>query len=103
MPKYTRADYMRGDVSHQDYYAQFATIAVIACVTARIGKARIQASKDEYFNDIPLAEWDELDGQIRAYVGRRIAEANSGGVSLADTVCVAKAAARLIKASKEPT
>lgn len=101
--KFNRKAYMAGECTHQQYYAQFATPAVIRLVGNHIGVSRIVMSADEHFNDIPLREWDALEPSIRSLVGREIAEANkstSGGVaciSLSDCVCAAKAAAQLIR------
>lgn len=96
--KHTRKDYMSGEVSHGEYYAQFITKEVKRLVKSRIKSKRIMQSKNDFFNDIPLVEWDALSPSIRQYVGYALGVANgTGGVSLSDCVCVAKAAARMIK------
>ena len=115
--KYTRKEYMAGKVSHNDYEAQFVNGEVINYVLRGIGRDRILASKDEHFNDIPLAKWDALCGV--SFFGSQMsgspsfpnaflvglanittyAEEKSYGahVSCSDGVCLLKAAARIIK------
>lgn len=93
----TRKQYLAQEVSHQEYYGQFVTDGVRRIVAAAIGNG-IFNSVDPHFNDIPLDKWDRLYFIIRSAVGRQINEANdSVGVSLSDTVCVAKEAARQIR------
>lgn len=94
--KHTRKERMKGECTHNEYYDQFVTKGVINLVKS-IGEDRIKKSTDEHFNDIPLKEWDGLHRYILGMAGRSIAEASNGGVSLSDTVCVAKAAARRIR------
>jgi len=105
--KYTRKDYMSKKCSHDEYYAQFVNSSVLHLVKSFIGEAKIKKSTDPHFNDIPLKQWDTLNTDIRYICGRSISESNAstcaedvkqGGISLSDTVCVAKAAARQIKA-----
>lgn len=96
--KYTRKQYMAGECTHEQYYGQFVTPAVIQTVLQKIDEAQIKRSTDPAFNDIPLYKWDWLHSHIGTLVGRALMEANGGiGYSLSDTVCVAKAAARMIK------
>ena len=87
---------------HQTYYAQFCPQGLISAVVARIGAERILASTGPHMNDIPLQRWDDLAGLVRTYSERKLREANgSGGVSLSDCVCTAKAAARIFKDSNQ--
>jgi hypothetical protein len=103
--KYNRAAYMANECTHAEYYAQFVTEGLMNAVGSAIGVARIKASTDEHLNDIPLQQWDNLQGLVKAYCGSALADSNastSGGVrslSLSDCVCVAKAAAHAIKAA----
>jgi hypothetical protein len=99
--KYTRKEYMSGDCSHREYYDQFVDSNVRQDVADFIGVENILKSKDKYFNDIALSNWDMMAPVMRMLCGKSVARANgSGGVSLSDMVCVAKAAARQIKESK---
>lgn len=94
---YTRKQYMAKEVTHQEYYEQFGQ-HLIALVANWVGEDRIKASTDESFNDIPLSIWDAMAPNVRQIVGRSIADANgTGGISLSDCVCAAKAAARMIR------
>ena len=97
MKTFNRKQYINGGCTHQEYYAQFG-VSLVDFVERSIGRERILSSTDKYFNDIHLREWDNLGGGVMAICGRAIAEANgSGGVSLSDCVCSAKAAARIIQ------
>jgi hypothetical protein len=98
--KYTRKQYMAGEVSHGDYYGQFVTTSVLGLLPT----PRVLDSKDEHFNDIPLKTWDHLAGCLSPGVIAKVAESNAtvtaGGVrsiSLSDKVCVLKAAARQVR------
>ena len=102
----TRKEYMADSKNlHKLYYEQFVTSGVIQLVKNRIGLQRIINSTDPYFNDIPLIEWDRLNGLVKTYSDTRKkseAEGCEKGKylwSLSDGVCIAKAAARMIKSS----
>ena len=90
---------MEGKVSHQDYYTSFVTPEVLDLVSKQIGAYRIATSTDSHFNDIPLNSWDRLHFYIHNLCGKAVQQANgNGGYALCDSVCIAKAAARLIRA-----
>jgi len=102
----TRKQYLTNKVSHDQYYGQpaFCTPEVKSMVARAIGLKRILESTEPHFNDIPLRQWDDLHPAVILLVGNSLREANgtggiygTGGISLSDTVCIAKAAARLIK------
>jgi hypothetical protein len=98
-----RKQYMTNEVSHDQYYGQpaFCTPEVKSLVARFIGIGQIVKSTDPHFNDIPLLRWDALHTNIIGLVGKAIAEANgTGGISLSDTVCIAKAAARQLKEAR---
>lgn len=95
----TRTQYMNKECTHHEYYNQFGKY-LVGLVSAHIGKQRILASTDPHLNDIPLAKWDALHPAILMAVGPKLAKANSGGISLSDTVCSAKAAARIIRSQE---
>lgn len=63
MIQFTRADYLAEKVTHEQYYAQFLTEPLLELVQVAFG-GRIAASKDSYFNDIPLKEWDLLSTSV---------------------------------------
>lgn len=104
--QFNRQQYMKKECDHDTYYGQFVTPMIVTIVKNRIGEARIRASQDPYFNDIPLAEWDAMYPTIAAYAGSMLGKSNAsthgGGLvySLADVVCTAKAAAKRIRDSK---
>lgn len=92
----TREQKMNNEISHDKYYRQFVNNRVIEIVANHIGLRRILNSTDEHFNDISLRNWDNLYSYIMSWtiVDR---EAANEGNSLATCVCIAKAAARMIK------
>ena len=53
---------MNKECTHNEYYAQFVNAAVLMRVSRMIGLDKINASKDEHFNDIPLP-LERLTGQ----------------------------------------
>lgn len=66
----TRKQYMNKEATHQEYYGQFGQY-LVDDVCRHIGKYRILASDDKYFNDIPLRHWDAMRGVVLAIVGRK--------------------------------
>lgn len=91
----TRKQYMNKECTHDEYYGQFAPL-IIPVVVNWVGAKAVRRSTDPHFNDIPLLHWDVLHGIVANRVGLLLRE--SGGVnSQAETVCVAKAAAKLIR------
>ena len=92
----TRAQYMAGEATHNEYYDQFGKL-LIGSVRNVIGLERIASSTCARFNDIPLHKWDALKPLVMHTCGAQISKANGGAVSLADCVCAAKSAARLIR------
>ena len=95
---HTRTDYTSGMTGHREYYGQFVNEAVKRIVMHGIGKNLILQSTDPHMNDIRLPKWDRLKLSIISCCGGAISKANGGGgISLSDTVCVAKEAARQIQ------
>jgi hypothetical protein len=93
-----RQDYLRGTVSHQDYYLDMARHLgyadlrriVLALTTPAVLTAAM-LSGDEHFNAaVPLVVWDAQHGTVRPMAYR----AGYPAWSLSDTVCVLKAVAR---------
>jgi hypothetical protein len=56
----TRKQYLAGECTHREFYAQFVGQELKNRVLTRFGKKRLQASTDPHLNDISLAEWDTL-------------------------------------------
>lgn len=88
---------------HHEYNAQFLNDRVRELVIRRIGKGRIEASQDEWFNDIPLREWDALNDSIKDLcnhdVRREIEPVGKGYFmwSLSHAVSIAKCVAREVR------
>lgn len=95
----TRQEYMKDSTNlHQAYYAQFVDAYILSLVKSSIGITKIKQSNNKYFNDIPLGLWYRLHGIISTYCRakyKQVGEYNS----LATSVCIAKAAARILKGS----
>jgi len=99
----TRQQYMDNEATHEAYYEQFVTPEIYDEVKTKIGEALIKASTDEHFNDIPLGRWDRLGMQsVNSTRLHEAVKATGDFVSLAVLVCVAKAAARMIKEGRQP-
>ena len=101
----TKTDYVNNSDLHDEYYGQFVNNSILLCVKRGIGEERIKKSKDHHFNDIPLRGWDGLDWIVKDLVDKRLLKAVQ---EMPETekyflwspnwsVCVAKAAARMIK------
>lgn len=90
------SEYMDKKYTHDEYYGQFVTKGLISCVTKFIGEDRIKKSTDEYFNDIPLKEWDNLHRHMLDYCQLKLKQVG-GFAALCDTVCIAKRAAKEIR------
>ena len=92
---------MNGACTHAEYYGQFVTPEIIKTVADDIGVERIKKSTDAHLNDIPLHQWDR-QAQAPAFAGLGAALKAAGDtLSLSSIVCVAKVAAKQIKACGE--
>jgi hypothetical protein len=92
-----RADYMSGKVTFAEYYREIARIAGISWRNhGMLGQVKTAlASGDEHLNSIPLQSWDTLGAYSRPAIARALrVMGDTGGVSMADIVCVHKQAAR---------
>lgn len=93
----TRAQYLSGECTHDQYYAQFG-IKLVRVVRTAFGDERIKASTDEHFNDIPLRNWDLLVPHAKVLIGGDMARINNTQyVWHADCVCALKSAAKIIR------
>lgn len=109
---YSRKQYLNGECSHREYYGQFVNNGIKEDVVSHFGIERIKNSQDEYFNDIPLGQWDSLVGfkfigstlvNKPTHIGLSLAEKlkeTGEGVSCAGLVCIYKEAAKQIKEAK---
>ena len=103
---FNRDDYMSKRCSHREYYAQLVNDHIRGIVKRRIGVETIRKSEGVRFNDIPLPIWDGLQQLISRSVYRDFGKEylqsmGMNGLSLCNTVCTAKEAARQIKEEME--
>ena len=110
-PPLTRKEYLDNNCSHNQYYKQFVTPEIINYVGSTIGRERIAKSLCQNFNDVPLELWDSLT--VKHFVDKKLWSLAGNGVnsdsryveeytgkfswSKSDNVCIAKAAARVIR------
>lgn len=93
---FTRSDYLTGVCTHRQYYSQFVNNDCLRRVEFIIGVDKIKESKDPYFNDIPLSEWDKIFCFWHTEIKRLVEEAQDYPTP-AVGVCIAKEAAQQIK------
>lgn len=93
----TRADYMSGRATHDEYYDALCDLAGVSYADADpqfIERCREALfSGDEHLNSIPLKEWDRRASSLLPGVGRAFKEVGDHP-SAAGLVCLLKAAAR---------
>lgn len=101
--KYARADYMRGDATHREYYGQFCTPEIVGYVMRQIDHEQVRlcltTRNDPHLNEFGgLRFWDAVGayvlGMLRPFSQARKRD-GQGGWSAAELVCVCKEAARL--------
>ena len=97
---------LSGEISHNDYYNQFVTNSLLAIVRQEFQKRLMWMSehrKDKgakpelSLDDIPLKKWDEMAELIPNVCLQKMAQANGGGISLSERVCLVRAAARQVQ------
>jgi hypothetical protein len=81
--------YMDGKITHKEFYLWLASFIGATKAQLPVSQERIDRSKDEHLNDIPLKLWDNQD-----YIIRPMAYAKGIAWSLSDTVCTLKTLAR---------
>jgi len=92
---WTRKQYMNGECSHRTYYAQFVNTAIIHVVERRFTAERlVRCSDQDYFNTIPLHQWDQLIPAAQALSNQQQRKDAGEGWSLSTGVCILKEAAR---------
>lgn len=112
----TQKEYMNGEYTHNQYYGQFVTRALVDAVKSLVGEDKIKNSICPHFNDISYGRrdewvWDNIDA--RRYIdtkkwalsGQGVAADNSYveavtgryGWSPSNNTCILKAAARVIR------
>ncbi len=87
----TRKEYLDGDCTHREYFAQFVSPDRPEHVAGIIGKQRLLNSTDPHMNDIPLFEWDAIPNPHGTDMKMR---AIGDYPTLSSAVCISKEAAR---------
>lgn len=91
----TRKQYLDGDATHREYYAQFVTEGIRQSVAQRIGHEKLKtASGDPHLNSIPLEEWDGISHFAHTSGVFEKMKAAGDALTLAGSVCILKEAAR---------
>jgi len=88
---FTRKNYLDGDCTHRDYYAQFVSPGRPNHVAGIIGGDRLLASTDSHLNDIPLRHWDAIPNPFGTDEKMR---SLGDYPTLSSAVCISKEAAR---------
>ena len=91
-----RADFMADKVTFEEYNNQFVDQKVITLVVDMIGADTILESRDEHFNDIPLAKWDAVGACLP-----NIKWPKDDWPSRSGLVCIGKQAAARYKRSTQ--
>lgn len=65
---FTLPQFLDKEVSHQDYYIQFATPAIIGIVAGEFSPEELNASNEPNFNDISLNRWEETALKTRNFI-----------------------------------
>ena len=102
MPKpktFSAADYRDGLCSSREFYRQFIDQTVIDIVLAGIGERDIKKSRDRYFNDIGMRQWDLVAAAVRRYLRKKI-ESVGAYASNALLICIQKEAAEQIRSGR---
>jgi len=97
----TREQYLKGEISFSDYYAQFLDDETEGEMLEQVSLEEIRESKDEHLNDIPMRKWDAITGirfsgsqlvqrpTIRRELAERIKSAGEN-ISAATLTCIYK-------------
>ena len=89
----TRKELLDGGATHDEYYGQFVDDGVKKRVLSHISAQELLSSNDPHFNDISLQRWDRIG--MTSATAKKLRAAGDY-LTLAGSVCIAKAAARLI-------
>lgn len=93
--EHTRKQYLNGECTHREYYAQFVTEYIKETVLNQIGLDKILASTGDSLNDIPLSNWDMMRQLPRSTFDHL--KESGDYMTLAGKVCICKEAAKQIK------
>jgi hypothetical protein len=86
----TRKQYLDGECTHREYYAQFVNEQTKRIICTKISWVKLLKSTDEHFNDIPLKKWDNCGICIDYPLLKKCGESHT----LAVENCIKKEAAK---------
>ena len=87
----TRKQYLNGECTHREYYAQFVDERTKHHVRFGIGMKTLRASTCEHLNDITLKRWDRL---VPCAPGSGKFKEAGDSYTLSGGVCMLKEAAK---------
>jgi len=93
---FTAEDYRKGRCTSKEFHRQFVDETVLKIVAVGIGERAIKKSKDRYFNDIEIRQWDLIAPAVERHVKTKAKELGAF-VSIALLVCIEKEAAEQIR------
>jgi hypothetical protein len=94
----TREKYMKGEASHEAYYAQFRTPAVERAARAVLRGIQTVPPRGGNYAHSPLVIWDLHANEIRADIAATNNRIGNGSVfSLCEGVCALKACASALE------
>ncbi len=89
----TREEYLNGECTHEEYYEEIAKEAGISYDNSpELSRIKHKLSTDPHLNNIPLSIWDTRGIRTEAAIHKALKKRGDGW-SLAESVCVHKAAA----------
>lgn len=93
---YTRNQYLINQCTYNQYYDQFVTERLKNAVSRNFTAAKLVKAydRDEYFNNIPLDEWDKLAYYCESSDMRKMYASCGEYVTKAVAVCTLKQAAK---------
>ena len=89
----TRKQYMDGECTHREFYADVAQRAGITVRDDHPLVERARNSNDEHYNDIPIVLWDRFAAGFMPSASRSLRESGDFW-SLAGGVCIGKEVVR---------
>lgn len=103
----TRTQYLNGEISHFDFYAQFVDERAKNIVRASLERAgylkdiKQKLEEDKNLNNIPLGWWDAFSQSLNTVEVVRAMKQAEDYLTLSGIVCIAKTAAKILAEEME--